>query len=422
MLETKGWKCLPMFGNSNDLRNVNLKRSTNEFGNAFVGIKVYNNKVDFHYPESYEVDYKNETQMKSDILALLKAISGFKKFISEERTSDPNFSHDSELALNTYIWIINDYLNNGIYYSSEKVLRTNTNGKVNWKKTLKGFPLITESSIYYPNFITEKTDALENILSEIYKFCCEVAFRNIGWLFNAKLTHRCAIPYNRNYFISIIESAQHSAFDDKKKILLLNLKRIIQGLSDDYSEKDIYVFGVDNFEFVFEYMIDSVFGNIDRKSEYYPSGEWQLVGYKDKYKTSNLRPDTIIDDHDDIYIIDSKYYRFGTTKNILDLPETTSIQKQITYGEYIMNVKKIRNVHNVFVLPFNKLDYVAQANRNIQYFGRALPNWIGDDKTVKVISGFLIDLKYLVNLYNLHSRNRSEEFISQYKYQDLERI
>ena len=35
-----------------------------------------------------------------------------------------------------------------------------------------------------------------------------------------------------------------------------------------------------------------------------------------------------------VYILDAKYYRYGTTFFAGDMPETTSIQKQITYGEY----------------------------------------------------------------------------------------
>ena len=58
---------------------------------------------------------------------------------------------------------------------------------------------------------------------------------------------------------------------------------------------------------------------------------------------------------------DAKYYRYGDSKDPTELPRSTSINKQITYGEYVATDPKFKDenghappVYNVFLMPFNK--------------------------------------------------------------------
>ena len=72
------------------------------------------------------------------------------------------------------------------------------------------------------------------------------------------------------------------------------------------------------------------------------------------------------------------------------LPETTSIQKQITYGEYVQNyVETSRVVRNMFILPFDKsIDRLSKEkgnvryiNENIAFIGFAKGDWRLVNKT-----------------------------------------
>ena len=49
-------------------------------------------------------------------------------------------------------------------------------------------------------------------------------------------------------------------------------------------------------------------------------------------------------------------YQYGATGNFKDLPETSSIQKQVTYGDHVYNNinKSQGSVYNAFILPYNK--------------------------------------------------------------------
>ena len=50
---------------------------------------------------------------------------------------------------------------------------------------------------------------------------------------------------------------------------------------------------------------------------------------------AELEPDTTMLHDNKIYVIDAKFYKFGVSGNPGDSPESSSINKQITYGEYI---------------------------------------------------------------------------------------
>ena len=97
------------------------------------------------------------------------------------------------------------------------------------------------------------------------------------------------------------------------------------------------------------------------------------------------------------YIIDAKYYQYGYNLNPQSLPETTSIQKQITYAEEIEKNFKgktdtiINNIYNIFILPYS-------SNAYLDYIGYAFSSWNDlEEKTYHKIYTFLVDLRSLVN-------------------------
>ena len=96
-----------------------------------------------------------------------------------------------------------------------------------------------------------------------------------------------------------------------------------------------------------------------------------------------------------------------------DLPETQSIQKQITYGDYVFNtLDKSDNskVRNAFILPYNKKleDFLNDPNTlkyndgNLAYFGQAYTDWRNaeDPKDYEKVYAFGIDFNYLLENYN----------------------
>lgn len=163
-----------------------------------------------------------------------------------------------------------------------------------------------------------------------------------------------------------------------------------------------YSYGTYNFEYVWEHMIDKVFG-IEEKKKYFPNTTWQLKGQK--HCNSDLEPDTIMLYKNNIYVLDAKYYKYGWTKRAGDLPDSASINKQITYAEYIDINKELKQegaeIYNAFILPFDKEHWSEENAESLHYIGEAVSSWKPDnaaEKKYERIQGILLDVRYLMQM------------------------
>lgn len=105
-------------------------------------------------------------------------------------------------------------------------------------------------------------------------------------------------------------------------------------------------------------------------------------------------------------MLDAKYYKYGATGKLSDLPESTSINKQITYGEFIAEQEKFKKnfgadfyVYNAFLMPYNSKSSLWENADNYICIGGAVSDWKHNQKTYEHILGILVDIKHLMNLY-----------------------
>ena len=113
-----------------------------------------------------------------------------------------------------------------------------------------------------------------------------------------------------------------------------------------------------------------------------------------------------------LFILDAKYYRYGTTFLSKHIPETTSIQKQITYGEYIDKSKlfsyKPNNIYNAFVMPFGKED---ESDENLKFVSVGTADWKEYDESTfnyNYVLGILLDVKHIITTYSKLNFNEIE--------------
>lgn len=329
---------------------------------------------------------------------------------------DNGTSKNESFALMSYLWIIRDYFTNGYYRNSEKLYKTNAKGKVNWKKTLETQPIISKGNVIYNNIVTEVRNDCDDVVTDAHKYCVFDSVRKIGWLFGIS-EKSVYVPKTTTAiikkYIRAIKTELTRTFDDTKKLRLTHMLKVLSGVDDSDRAKEI-VYGVDKYHYVFERMVDCVFSNITDIKKYNPNAKWYLK--KNNYSpkdASSLRPDTIrieplsketTGDEKVAYILDAKYYRFGMTKNEDDLPETTSIQKQITYGDNIIcNLKKkenIQEVYSAFILPYNKNNNDFDFKDNLEYIGYSKADWRNDKLSHVKIYAFLIDMKHLITTWS----------------------
>ena len=71
-------------------------------------------------------------------------------------------------------------------------------------------------------------------------------------------------------------------------------------------------------------------------------------------ESSALEPGTIMKVGNRLFILDAKYYKYGLIPNPSFLPPTSSIHKQITYGDYVFenDFADADKIYNAFVIPY----------------------------------------------------------------------
>ena len=391
-----------------------IEKSTGCKDDSFVGIKIINNRIVFKYPESYDFSYSDEKDEYTQILKIMRTFT-LTKMSSASDVANSKFEHEYDTPLLSFLWILNDYLMYHQYANREKLMTRDLKGKISWKRTIKQIPYVQDMQAIYPSVYSEKYMQHDDIIVDIYKYCVEDAINKIGWLYNLNKDDYLRTkkhPYNKKIFISILNDEINKTFDDVKKNRLKHMINIITGLDSSSIETNKYTFGVDSYENIYESMLRHMFSNIKNIQEFYPSADWYLITDNQTKKSSNLRPDIIMvnDVEHKIYVLDAKYYRFGTTGLRGDLPDSTSTQKQITYGEYIKNLKlKNYEVFSCFIMPYNKNNNIFGLKKDIEYVGMAIAPWAGSSNVNNKVVAILLDTKYLIDHWFLYNKNASEE-------------
>ncbi len=374
------YKCIPTTGKKN---------------NSFVGIRANNSLIEVFYPESLRLS-SAERSRRQEILALIKSISLAKTKYGEASKIYEAQNIGENFVVDAYIWILDDYAQHGRYINVEKDYIENARGRINWKRTMRQTPIVSGSNIIFKNYVSEIKHQQDNLLTEIYKYCVRVASNAIGWLVGISSDEVEEIPFNKKVYLSALKKELDSTFNDEKRRRLNIMTSIVSELSSEDDLANSFSYGVNDYSYVYERMIDGLYGNVSRIQDYYPNGEWNLSCYDKIFSSSNLRPDTVIDAHGGTYILDAKFYRFGKTMAKSDLPNTSSIQKQITYGEYISNIFKKDKVINAFVMPYNKKDNPFGLDGDLECIGTATAKWKEQTNSYEYVFALLLDTHFLM--------------------------
>ncbi len=382
---------------------------------SFVGLKIKNNTLEFHYPRTYRISDDIETkygQMKKILETIFLATRTTEYNMTYSQYSD-DVDMKSDVPFLSYLYIIVDYITIGKYKNVEKIIKKENKGKINWKKTIKQIPYIFNGFPIYPSFYTEHDSEYDNVIVDIYKNCLTEAINAFGWLFDIEIddyirnTKYKNDEENKDFFIQIINKELSRTFNDKKRYRLKAMEEIIKGLNTQ-EKSDVVIWGVKNYWFVFEEMLRNMFSNIENKEvkKMYPETSWHIESWnknikKEIKKNSPIRPDIIYKKNDKEYlVIDAKYYRYGDTLVTNNLPSSVDIFKQFIYSENIAKIKK-RKVYNCFIMPFNKGIREYENNSNYEYIGYATSFFKEDESDSKEkIIGILIDLNYLIDNYS----------------------
>ena len=341
---------------------------------------------------------------------------------------------ESEFPMVSYLNVIRNFLDFGYLDEKEILYKKGANGKINWGRTIKAVkPVITEDAqnLVYLDFIARKVSYNEDtLITQVHKFCVHDALVKLGFLFGIDPSEEPLLDFDYDLFCNAIHSKLAKTFNDRDLRLLADLARIVEYLAGHKTEDgkiaDDFYFGVKKFAPVWEAMVDKIFGKLPAgvpRGKFNPHCEWDLSSGLHGYENPNyaMRPDTIMVLSSGVYVIDAKYYKFGVTRNPMDLPSSGSICKQIAYAEYVeTHLKEIPafagmtsgDIYNAFIMPFcaeGEMDSIASLQSDnlpykMRFIGHCSGDWKNPDaRPYHKIAGILLDMKSVMQNYSANS-------------------
>ena len=361
---------------------------------------------------------------------------------------------ESEFPMVSYLNVIRNFLDFGYLDEKEILYKKGANGKIHWGRTIKAVqPVITEDAqnLVYLDFIARKVSYNEDtLITQVHKFCVHDALVKLGFLFGIEPSEEPLLDFDYDLFCNAIHSKLAKTFNDRDLRLLADLARIVEYLAghktEDGKTADDFYFGVNKFAPVWEAMVDKIFGKLPQgvtKDKFNPHLRWN-DGCRDEKldeseeeivlndpKRSTLRPDTIMVMGEGVYILDSKYYKYGLTGFNSHLPGAESVCKQMAYAEYVeTRLKEIpafagmtsHGVYNAFIMPYcadsrkrDEIAAVAVLPRNDVYAMKRVGYIYGDWKNVEdenrpyhKIYCILLDMKSVMRNYANNPTAQSE--------------
>ncbi|SHI17517.1 LlaJI family restriction endonuclease [Sporanaerobacter acetigenes] len=399
---------------SNEFKEVTLSKplseycrnATNREGDTFVGIKSEiigdKHEVNVYFPIGYKISEKEE-DVRDEILDLISVLQAY----NDKQSRVSQITADQVLKtvrfpVQAYFRVIHYYLQNDYYKENEEVYVPGTSGPVNMRETINKIqPIVQKSGFVFPNLMVRKnSDTDKHLITEINKYCVYESFIKMGWIYHFKLPQPAEVKNpNLKVYKSVLQQKLENANNDTLKQLFQSMLAIIdfRNSADDPEE---FYFGTNNFEYIWEKLIDETYG-IKEKDYYFPRTTWRL-DFGERHNPA-LEPDSIMVTNEHICVLDAKYYKYGHSGKPSDLPRSTSINKQITYAEYIAENSKFekergegKDVLNAFLMPFSKANNIFGTSDNYFSIGEAVAGWKHSTRDYERVQGILVDVKTLI--------------------------
>lgn len=385
------------------------RNATNREGDTFVGIKsefTDDNKhlLSIHFPIGYKIS-EDEEVLRDEIIGLISLLqvyndqqSRITKILPEQVLKTVSF------PVQAYFTVMFDYLNNGYFQITEEQFKQGISGAVNWSRTIKlENPIPQPNGMVYSKYrVKHHSETDKDLITEISKYCVYQSYLRLGWIYKLSLPEKPRVKRDINIYRNYMEMAHLKATKDKDKRLFSAMLDILN-FENSANDPDEFYFGTNKFEYIWEKLIQETYGNVE-KEYYFPKTKWVLNFGFERDNTA-LEPDTIMKESGDVYILDAKYYKYGISQIPSDLPNSSSINKQISYGEYVHFNPKFKaerengmEVYNAFIMPYDSTRQpFDEVDDNYYSVGEAVSTWKNSDENYQRVQGILVDVKHLIS-------------------------
>ena len=219
---------------SSNKGNYQKRRSANS-NEVWFGVRFEFDNVLKHHRPYITFPYGYDYTSNEDVLCLISVLSDYQREMQNVVRADLTKDEQQGFPIQSYHFVIQDYLSNGYYTERETMYASRANGKVNWGRTVKKEkPVIQDNGAIYLNLQTRLHHSNdEHIMTEISKHCVYESFAKLGWYYGLSTPSKPSSTLYKTQFIAILRDKLHKANKDMDKqlfqsminVLLLALKK-----------------------------------------------------------------------------------------------------------------------------------------------------------------------------------------------------
>lgn len=345
-------------------KRVLYKKEDGMFHFQFVGILIVKDKVIFCMPK-----YVKNSDKKTIVKQLLSLFGEYSK--REKLDEDELESIGSIDSKNTYnmlsvlIFILNDYLENGLYSNEKNICVLNGEDEINWLKTIDELqPLINEGEPVYLEYFTNFTENdEENYFRQLHRYILNESTKKLNELGLIEFLGFEPINFEidadtlgtPDSILSRISNELNVQFVNRKQLLLKAMASFISNEKMETDNFTISFYGTRSFHVVWEKICGYILDNkYDTVKKLIAQPRWTTLNGK-VHKAATLIPDIISITNDSFIISDAKYYSIKLTNDKLEgNPGVEDVTKQYLYqlafGEYI-KIKEFSVIKNMLLFP-----------------------------------------------------------------------
>ncbi len=380
--------------------------NTNKDGDRFVGIRADSHGAQVCFPIGYRLP-ETDAEIRTDIRHLIQVLAEFTT--KKERllaVSQFNTPQTVDFPIHAYQSVLEYYfaIGGNYYVETERTYRASPAGKQDWARTVRKHTPLIQNQSGIPSFIYTTYEVRASrlndtkLITQINRFCVYEAFQKLGWLYVPYMPDSPGAHPDIRTSIAIVQQKLAETNDDRKRMLFQGMKAMLEYMDEETLDRQFY-YGVDDFQNVWEKLVDRAFGVRD-KERYFPHSRWML-DYGDNKQMRALQPDTIMIYEGKYYVLDAKFYKYGQSGIPTHLPDASSIHKQITYGEYLEKHQNVDvdKLFNAFLMPYNMAENPFELRTIVGNIGEAVGDWRCNRKYYERIQGIVVDTRHLMYHY-----------------------
>ena len=386
---------------------------------SYVGAIFTSNNIIYVLPKTLLNEEVNEA-FTGELIKLFIAYSKRENLLVEEKEYlGVNSQNDRGSLLSIINYIMEDYIDNGLYIKKKNTKEINGNGDIDWSKTIQRDSMYLNNKkqpVYYEVVSNKKNIHSSLIITQIHKKilnkCNEIINRlSLETILNYKVDMFEIDDFEiveNEYMLEHLQQELDYQYEDKKIELLEILISFIKKINIYGNDLELSLFGTRYFDMVWEKMNSYIFRNqYNDIKQHIPKPKWYSETSKKNIERDTLIPDILYLDsyNKELYILDAKYY----TTNFKDEKLNGTIQgigdiiKQLVYEDVLSQFYKEYSVINAFIIP---------TSQNKAKFGKVIFPISNTGETIQLVH---LNIYEVINMYLSLKKYNIEEFKNELK-------